>query len=290
MLPTQPGSFGHFLVGVDSIVADFSASSSGTSQGLFESQATSSSPTLRVALDSGTTISYLPLALVRNIWTYFGVFNDTANSGVGLVDCTLATRSAGLTIDFRFTSTDFGGKQGPVIKVPFREFVLDNIKSSSSSGGNIDLPPNLGFEQACAFGLLNSGSSLPILGQNFIRSAYVVHDLDHHKIGLAQANLNASSGVTSTNGDGSSSIVEITEGVGIPTSVKGVAFQGGLLGGANTTGNGESGATPTGAGGGTVGATGQSGAPTTKHGGVLFMFPWTFVPFTTASMWWTVFG
>lgn len=289
MLPTQPGNFGHFLVGVDSIVANFSASSSGTSQGLFESQATSSSPSLRVALDSGTTISYLPLALVRNIWTYFGVFNDTANSGVGLVDCTLATRSAGVTIDFRFTSTDSGGKQGPVIKVPFREFVLDNIMSSSS-GGDINLPPNLGFEQACAFGLLDSGSSLPILGQNFIRSAYVVHDLDHHKIGLAQANLNASSSVTSTNGDGGSSIVEITEGVGIPTSVKGVAFQGGLLSGANTTGNGESGTTPTSAGGGTAGATGKSGAPTTKHSGFLFMFSWAFVLFTTTSMWWTVFS
>jgi len=285
VIPIQPGNYGHFLVGLDSIVANFSASSSGTSQGLYESQVASSSPSLCVALDSGTTISYLPLTLVQNIWTYFGVFNDTANSGVGLVDCTLATRSAGLTIDFQFTNTGSVGIQGPVIKVPFREFILDNVKGSSS-GGDINLPPNLGFEQACAFGLLgSSSSSLPILGQNFLRSAYVVHDLYHHKIGLAQANLNVSSGVISISGDGGGSIVEITEEEGIPTSMKGVAFQGGPLDGAVTAGNGEAGTTPTSAGGGVTGATDQSGAPTTKRSDLLLISSWIVVLLTTASVW-----
>ncbi|KAH7037421.1 aspartic peptidase domain-containing protein [Microdochium trichocladiopsis] len=245
VLPTQADTYTHFLVGLDSIVANFSATS-GSTQDLYSNQndsSSSSSSSLRVVLDSGTTISYLPNELVRSIWKYFGVRDDRNNTGVGLVDCALATTSVGLTVDFRFSSPPRSA--GPVIKVPFREFIVDNINNKNNN--NITLPPDLGFENACSFGLLDSNNSLPILGQNFLRSAYVVHDLDHHRIGLAQANLNVSStaAAPSPGGGGEAdSIVEIT-GQGIPISVMGVAFQGATLDDDDAAPGGGGGGTPT---------------------------------------------
>ncbi|KXJ94051.1 aspartic peptidase domain-containing protein [Microdochium bolleyi] len=251
-----------FLVGLDAIVANFSASG-GASQDLYNNSALpppsapmpSSASSLRVLLDSGTTISYLPTELVTSIWKYFGVRDDRKNTGVGLVDCTLATRSPGLTVDFHFhlgtgSATPPVG-QRPVIRVPFREFILDNIKSNSNSNDDITLPPDLGFKEVCSFGLLDrpgGAGGLSILGQNFLRSAYVVYDLDHNKIGLAQANLNSTSTSTSSSGNG---VIEITEDKGIP-SVTGVAFQG---------------APPGGVGGGGVGGVGGGGGPTTSSNG-----------------------
>lgn len=158
-----------------------------------------------VILDSGTTLTYLPPSVVADIHERFGAYDDSNYTGLVFADCGLLTSEKDTTLDFRF-----GGSDGPVIKVPIDELVLDNVKGYIALGLSL---PELPFDDICSFGI-QSLKDIYLLGDTFLRSAYVVYDLDHKKIALAQANLNA----TGTN------VMEITAASGIPL-VSGVAAQ-----------------------------------------------------------------
>jgi hypothetical protein len=164
------------------------------------------SSTLPVVLDSGTTLTYLPSPVVKQIYATFDAVDDTNNTGLVYVNCDLLSRQKDTTFDFRF-----GDSSGPLVRVPMDEMVLDNVK------GYVDIGlilPDLPFDDACSFGI-QSLSGYYLLGDTFLRSAYVVYDLSNKKIALAQANLNATD----------SNILEITKSSGIPL-VSGVASQG----------------------------------------------------------------
>ena len=85
-------------------------------------------------------------------------------------------------------SFGFGGNGGPTIKVSFGEFVtpIYNDDGSQPTFRN-------GAGTVCTWGLLPSGDpSQPIiLGDTFLRSAYVVYDLTNNQIGIAQTDFNA---------------------------------------------------------------------------------------------------
>ncbi|KAI1170426.1 aspartic peptidase domain-containing protein [Nemania sp. FL0916] len=157
-----------------------------------------------VILDSGTTLSYLPSSVARDVYEAFNAVDDTAVTGFVYVSCGLLSSQKDTTLNFQF-----GGQDGPLIRVPIDEVVLDNIKGYIDIGLEI---PDLPFDDVCSFGI-QSLSGIYLLGDTFLRSAYVVYDLNNKKIGLAQANVNA----TGTN------VMEITTS-GIPL-VSGVAAQ-----------------------------------------------------------------
>ncbi len=158
-----------------------------------------------VILDSGTTLTYLPPRVARQIYSAFNAVDDTSVTGLVYASCDLLTSEKNTTLDFQF-----GGSDGPLIKVPIDELVLDNVKGYIELGLDV---PDLPFDDVCSFGI-QSLSSIYLLGDTFLRSAYVVYDLSHKKIALAQANLNATG----------SSVIEITAASGIPL-VSGVAAQ-----------------------------------------------------------------
>ena len=129
-----------------------------------------------VLLDSGTTLSYLPSDVASAIYQQFGARFDS-RAEVALCPCALANSSATLTFNFA----------GKAIVVPMSEMVLpggDGDPDSSSVG--------------CRFGIVaqsgdaGSGTSFA-LGDTFLRSAYVVYDLDSAEIALAQTNFQAGS-------------------------------------------------------------------------------------------------
>ncbi|KAI0405609.1 aspartic peptidase domain-containing protein [Xylaria palmicola] len=157
-----------------------------------------------VILDSGTTLTYLPTTVARRIYSTFNAVDDTSGTGLVYADCGLLSSERDTTIDFQF-----GGDDGPVIRVPMDELVLDNVKGYISIGLEL---PDLPFDDVCSFGI-QSLSNTFLLGDTFLRSAYVVYDLTNKKIALAQANLNATE----------SNVIEITAS-GIPL-VSGVAAQ-----------------------------------------------------------------
>lgn len=78
---------------------------------------------------------------------------------------------------FSFT---FGGSGGPTIKVDVSEFVTS-------------VPTFRGKTPACRWGLQPAEPGDPILfGDTFLRSAYVVYNLEKEQIGIAQTTFNAS--------------------------------------------------------------------------------------------------
>ncbi|RDL36107.1 Acid protease [Venustampulla echinocandica] len=161
-----------------------------------------------VLLDSGTTFSYLSSRLVKSIYNSIDAIDDSNNSGLILVDCTILQNSPSLTFNFGFGTA----ASGVTIKVPLNELVfpLNSLLNLTKS----DLPRNTPWPSTCAFGIYTTGESEPsILGDSFMRSAYVVYDLDSNVIALAQTNFNSTS----------SSIVEFkADATGIP-NVSGVA-------------------------------------------------------------------
>jgi hypothetical protein len=110
-----------------------------------------------VVLDSGTTITRVPSDAFASFIQYFNLQAVSTSDGsiIYYVDCKIASSKG--SIDFGFS--------GVTIKVPFSELAL-----STESG-------------SCMFGLL-PGSG--VLGDTFLRSAYILYDLGNNQISLAQ--------------------------------------------------------------------------------------------------------
>ncbi|KAI0835529.1 aspartic peptidase domain-containing protein [Hypoxylon sp. FL0890] len=158
-----------------------------------------------VILDSGTTLTYIPESMATRIFRAFDAVDDTSGTGLVFINCDYLSDNKNLTFDFQF-----GGNGGPVVRVPIDEMVLDNVDGYVELGLDV---PSLPFNNVCSFGLQPS-SDYYLLGDTFLRSAYVVYDLTNKQIGLAQANLNSTE----------SNILEITQESGIPDA-SGVASQ-----------------------------------------------------------------
>lgn len=144
---------------------------------------------LGVLLDSGSSITYLPNNLVNALYDAYNV-QYSARYSVGIVDCNLADSPD--TIDFSFS--------GARVRVPLNELVLTNGVRRSTG------------QSVCIFGISPNEGSASILGDTFLRSAYVVYDLAANEISLAQTNFNA----TNTN------VLEIAppDGGGVPEATE----------------------------------------------------------------------
>ncbi|KAH8887161.1 acid protease, partial [Thozetella sp. PMI_491] len=114
---------------------------------------------LTVLLDSGSTLSYLPAYLHTAIGTNFPTAQlDPGGSGYYIVSCDVANQPG--SVDFKF-----GGK---TIKVAYKDIIW-------FVGSNV-----------CVIGTRPT-SGIYILGDSFLRAAYVVFDQDQQNIHLAQA-------------------------------------------------------------------------------------------------------
>ncbi|TLS21937.1 uncharacterized protein PpBr36_09425 [Pyricularia pennisetigena] len=143
-------------------------------------------------LDSGTTLSYLPVSMAQKVFGMFGAVEDKNVTGLTYISCDYLHKEKDMVMSFTFA------KDGGTIRVPVYEMVLDVVR-------NLDgfrTPPGLPFKDVCLFGIQSTGqfaqqynslegADFTLLGDTFLRSAYVVYDLDHNEIGIAQANLNA---------------------------------------------------------------------------------------------------
>lgn len=111
-------------------------------------------------LDTGSTLSYLPQALLERMADVLGLSYSSSLGGY-IMDCDVDD-STEVIFDF----------SGVTIKAPLSDFP---IRASRST---------------CIFGILpqSSTSNYVLLGDNFLRNAYVVYDLDDLTISLAQVN------------------------------------------------------------------------------------------------------
>jgi len=145
-----------------------------------------------VVLDSGSTLSYLPVSMSDEIYKALGVqFSEKYD--LPFCSCSLANTSA--TIDFEFS--------GQVISVAINEMVLE--------GG-------ISTELDCIFGivatqLVGGVAGTPYtLGDSFLRSAYVVYDIANNEISLAPTNFSPSGSNIVEIGTGKSAIPSVSGG------------------------------------------------------------------------------
>ena len=157
-----------------------------------------------VILDSGSSLTYLPNA--NAIYSALNV-EYIQQSGSAFASCDLANKN--VTLDFTFTS--------PTISVPISELVLsldsvDQGRESSNPGDNGEGSYISGGsdENICLFGIAPSQGSTPVLGDTFLRSAYVVYDLANNEISLAQTNFNSTTSHVVEIGTGTSSVPDAT--------------------------------------------------------------------------------
>jgi len=149
-----------------------------------------------VVLDSGTSFTYLPDSMVASIYDAVGA-EYSASEGVAFVPCSLADEQANLTFYFESPAR---------IDVAMSELVLD--VGDSEGEGPVDV---------CLFGIvpsLGSSGSLSLLGDTFLRSAYVVFDLDNNEISLAQSNFNAKKSEIAEIGTGNDAVPSATDADG----------------------------------------------------------------------------
>lgn len=158
-----------------------------------------------VILDSGTTLTYVPQRLATVIYDELNAVDDTENSGLVFVDCNVLISAPKTTFNF-----GFGGSNGVAIQVPVDELVFPLSGLFSMDGY---APPDLPFSSACALGINGQGEEPYILGDTFLRSAYVVYDLKNNLIAMAQTNFNSTT----------SNIVDFTANATAIPNVSGVA-------------------------------------------------------------------
>lgn len=137
-------------------------------------------------LDSGTTVTYLPDELAQDIFYYVNAVDDTQNTGNVYINCDYRTTAPDMTFNY-----GFGGSGGTIIKVGINELIFDLTGAFAIPAGT--QIPQLPFSSACGFGIQGAEGGLNILGDTFLRSAYVVYDLKNNEIGLAQTNFNSTS-------------------------------------------------------------------------------------------------
>lgn len=155
-LPEQDGSSGssiiEFLVGANLISGTDSAGNAVTLGG---------GAGVVVLLDSGTTVTTLPAALVTSIYNFVG-----ATAGTTRIPCSAKTDTK--TINFAFGTG--------VINVSLKELIGDN------------------GDGTCNFLIVPTDSGNPnILGDSVLRSMYVIFDLDKNVASIAPANFDATS-------------------------------------------------------------------------------------------------
>lgn len=156
-------------------------------------------------LDSGTTYTLVPQDIFEQFFYYAGAVQS---DGSNLVDCELLANTEG-TVNF-----GFGGANGPVIKVPFSEFAIPTTQPQKMPNGNT----------ACDLGM--SPSDDWILGDTFLRSAYVVYNLDNLAIGIAQTAFNVtSSNVKEIGGDNNGVGTSVSQTITVYQSATGVPGQ-----------------------------------------------------------------
>ncbi|GAE00272.1 hypothetical protein ATEG_05628 [Paecilomyces variotii No. 5] len=171
-----------------------------------------------VLLDSGSSLTYLPDAIVASLYNDLQATYDSS-SQTAYVPCDLANQD--MQLSFTFTK--------PQINVDMSELVIDPGENSDGSR-----PTFSDGTPACIFGVAPAGDSTAVLGDTFLRSAYVVYDLSNNEISLANTNFNSTKTHILEIGTGSSAVPDAT---GVPNPVSVNAGSGGArIGGPSGTG------------------------------------------------------
>lgn len=202
-LPIQPGtsaSVPEFYVTLSSIILTDAAGKETalTPKGFAQS----------TLLDSGTSTTGLPNSVFEPIAKGLGAVgvdvsdNQDGSEVIFTVPCELKSTNATLT--YTFGGTDAGASR---VVVPLSQVI-------GNTGQEFNTSEFASPEGGCDMGFEGPIAGVSILGDTFMRSAYVVFDLANNVVAMAQAEVGGV-GDNSTSGGGAS-IKEIPAGMGLP--------------------------------------------------------------------------
>lgn len=161
-----------------------------------------------VLLDSGTTDTLLSSDVFNNFATGMGAVG--VGDSIYAVPCSYANSNATLTYTF-------GGPGGPQVTAPLSQLIgglaVEPKRFNRPSGG-------------CDLGVTGPIQGQVILGDTFLRNAYVVYDISNNVVAIAQA---------AGNRAGTSSIQVIPTGTSIPGVSSTAVAQGTQLAGSAAT-------------------------------------------------------
>lgn len=143
-----------------------------------------------VVLDSGTS------EVLINNEILSGLANGLGAVYVGEQNYVLPCSYSNTNASIRYT---FGGQDGPSVVVPLSEVIYGQVVPPSDMPGH--------SSGGCNMGISGPIEGQVILGDTFLRNAYVVFDLDNYQVAMAQA----AGGQAST-----SSLVVIPTGTSLP--------------------------------------------------------------------------
>ncbi|KAJ6264773.1 Barrierpepsin [Drechslerella dactyloides] len=147
------------------------------------------SRTLPALLDTGASFTYLPREIANQLNTLVGAEMRPEYKGPA-VNCN--KRSLQGTVNFDF--------MGTTIRVDVRDFII-----------NATDEPNENGDVLCYFGIIGVGDdSVLTLGDTFLRSAYVVYDLDNQEISIGQTIFNSTSTNIMEIGSGPNAVPSVT--------------------------------------------------------------------------------
>ncbi|KAM7215799.1 putative aspartic-type endopeptidase opsB [Rhypophila decipiens] len=224
-LPIQSsgsGIFAEFLITLTSLKLGDTVIKPASSSSSSDSSESNDNLALAVLLDTGSSLTYLPDAMVSQIYTLVNAQYDSS-AGAAYVPCSLAT-STPQQLEFTFS--------GPTIKVDMNELVLDLVTSSGNR------PTFQNGVPACLFGIAPAGSGTNVLGDTFLRSAYVVYDMDNNQISLAQTKFNTTASRVVEIGKGEGAVPDATMVANPVAATEGISGGGGGGGGGSGGGGG----------------------------------------------------
>ncbi|KAJ6265073.1 Candidapepsin-8 [Drechslerella dactyloides] len=127
-----------------------------------------------VVLDSGSSLTFLPHPIASSLANQFSAkFSHQLNLYV--IDCHFPSQNAFVEYSFSFVMS---------IRVPVSELILPLTQYSGGAAKGMD------GSDICVLGILPSNSSISLFGDTFLRSAYIVYDLDNKRIAMAQTEFN----------------------------------------------------------------------------------------------------
>jgi hypothetical protein len=122
-------------------------------------------------LDSGTSLTILPESIVASIFRDLNGTYDTQNPGY--IPCSVMNED--ICLNFTFSTAS--------VSVRIKEMLISTQSGATMADGS----------QGCALGIFPTSGHSMVLGDTFLRSVYVVYDLDTNEISLANTNFNANS-------------------------------------------------------------------------------------------------
>ncbi|KAL7274623.1 hypothetical protein RUND412_002455, partial [Rhizina undulata] len=159
-------------------------------------------------LDTGSSYTYLPTDLATELANQVGA-QMSARIGVPIVPCEI--RNYNGTINYGFS--------GAIINVPLNELAVDAYTDDGSPATYNDGTP------LCYFGILDAGNDSNVLGDTFLRSAYVVYDLDNQEISIGNTLYNVTESNVVEIGTGSDAVPDATSALSAvtvaPTAARG---------------------------------------------------------------------